>query len=72
MGDCNLDLLRLESHTKTNDFLEEISSHGRSHGLAVAIWITDHYPCSNLVVGISVGCFIFDLASLTLEVARPI
>jgi len=29
-------------------------------------------PCSNLGVGISEGCFIFDFASLPLEVARPI
>ena len=42
-------------------------------GLTVACWVTDHYhPCSNLGVGISEGCFIFDFASLPLEVARPI
>ena len=36
-------------------------------------WITDHYHfSSNLGVGISEGCFIFDFASLHLEVARPI
>jgi len=36
-------------------------------------WTTDHYlPGLNLSVGISVGCFIFDLASLPLAVARPI
>ena len=41
--------------------------------LAVACWTTDHYhPCSNLGVGISEGCFVFDFASLPLEVARPI
>ena len=46
---------------------------GRLRGLAVACWTTDHYhPCSNLGVGISEGCFIFDFASLPLEVARPI
>lgn len=28
MGDCNVDLLRFESHAKTNDFLEGIFSHG--------------------------------------------
>ena len=28
--------------------------------------------CSNLVVGISEGCFIVDFASLPLEVAQPI
>ena len=42
-------------------------------GLAVACWTTDHYhPCSNLGVRISEGCFIFDFASLPLEIARPI
>ena len=42
-------------------------------GLAVACWTTYHYhPSSNLGVGISEGCFIFDFASLHLEVARPI
>ena len=46
---------------------------GRLRGLAVACWTTDHYhPCSNVGVGISEGCFIFDFASLFLEVARPI
>ena len=46
---------------------------GRLRGLAVACWTTDHYhPCSNLGVGISEGCFIFDFASLPLKVARPI
>ena len=46
---------------------------GRLHGLAVACWITDHYHlCSNLDVVISEGCFIFDFASLPLEVAQPI
>ena len=46
---------------------------GRFRGLAVAYWTTDHYhPCSNLGVGISEGCYIFDFASLSLEVARPI
>ena len=34
---------------------------GGIRGLAVACWTTDHYhPCSNLGVGISEGCFIFD------------
>ena len=42
-------------------------------GLTVACWIIDHYqPCSNLGVGISDGCFIFDFDSLRLEVDRPI
>ena len=46
---------------------------GRLHGLAVACWTTDQYhSCSNLGVGISKGCFIFDFASLPLEVALPI
>ena len=31
-----------------------------------------YHPCSNLDVGISEGCFILDVASLPLEVARPI
>ena len=31
-----------------------------------------YHPCLNLGVGISEGCFIFDFASLSLEVARPI
>ena len=44
---------------------------GRLRGLAVACWTTDHtYPFSN--PGISEGCFIFDFASLPLDVARPI
>ena len=39
----------------------------------VARQTTDHYHLSsNLGVGISEGCFIFDFASLPLEVARPI
>ena len=46
---------------------------GRIRDLAVACWTTDHYHlCSNLGLGISEGCSIFDFASLTLEVARPI
>ena len=46
---------------------------GRLRGLAVACWTTDHYhPCSNLGVGISEGCFVFEFASLPLEVAWPI
>ena len=46
---------------------------GCLRGLAVACWTTDHYhPCSNLSMGISEGCFIFDFASLPLEVAQPI
>ena len=46
----------------------------RLSGLPVACGNTDHYhPCSNLGVGISEGCFIFDFASLLpLKVARPI
>ena len=50
-----------------------LATEGRLRGLTVACWTTDHYhPCSNLGVGISEGCFIFDYASLPLEVARPI
>ena len=46
---------------------------GRLRGLTVACWTTDHYhPCSNPGVAMSEGCFIFDFASLSLEVARPI
>ena len=42
-------------------------------GQALVCNITDHYhPCLNLGVGISEGCFIFDFASLPLEVTRPI
>jgi len=42
-------------------------------GLTIACWITDFYhPCSNLGMGKSEGCFIFDCASLPLEVAQPI
>ena len=48
-------------------------NRGRLRGLAVACWTTDHYhPCSNLGVGISEGCFVLDIASLHLEVARPL
>ena len=36
-------------------------NRGRLRGLAVACWIIDHHhPCSNLGLGISEGCFIFD------------
>ena len=39
----------------------------------VAHWTTDHYHLgSNLDVGIPEGCFMFDFASLTLEVTLPI
>ena len=45
----------------------------------VPLWssssVLDHRslpPCLNLRVGISEGCFIFDFASLPLEVAQPI
>ena len=50
-----------------------INYSGRLRGLAVVCWTTDHCrPCSNLGVGISEDCFIFDFASLLVEVARPI
>ena len=40
---------------------------------AVACWVTDQYHLSsNLGVGITEGCFIFDFASLPSYVARPI
>ena len=46
---------------------------GQLCGLVVACWMTDHYHlCSNLSVGISESCIIFDFASLPLEVAHPI
>ena len=46
---------------------------GRLLGLtAIVHWITDHYRLSsNLGVGISEGCFIFEFASLPSEVDRP-
>ena len=48
-------------------------SYRRLRGLAAVCWPTDYYhPCSNLDVGITEVCFIFDFASLPLEVARPI
>ena len=47
------------------------ASKGRLRGLGLACLITDYsHPCSNPGVGISEGCFIFDFASLHLEVAR--
>ena len=50
-----------------------MSSHSATVVELVARWITDHYhPCSNLSVGISEGCFVFNFALLPLEVARPI
>ena len=47
-----------------------INIRGRVDGTSmvwlVALWITDHYHLSsNLGVGISEGCFVFDFASLT-------
>jgi len=50
-------------------FPSYLSDRGRLCDLAVACWTTnDYHPCSNLGVGISEGCFIFDSASLPLEV----
>jgi len=50
-----------------------LPSWGCLHGLLVACWTTDHYHlCSNLGVGISEGCFIFDFTSLHLGVTWPI
>jgi len=44
-----------------------------SERVKIAHWITDHYHLSlNLTMGISEGCFIFDFASLPLEVTQPI
>ena len=58
--------------TRCNVSIEDFKN-GRLRGLAVACWTTDHcHPCLNLSVGLSEGCFIFDFASLHLEVARPI
>ena len=46
---------------------------GASVVLLVARWTTNHnHLSSNLSVDISEGCFIFDFASLPLEIARPI
>ena len=70
-------------HPNCNSLLYGISDYntnhlqriqkGRLRGLAVACWTTDHYhPCSNPGVDISEGCFVFDIASLPLEFARPI
>ena len=43
------------------------------YGTGSALDHISHYnPSSNLGVGISDGCFIFDFATLPLEVARPI
>jgi len=57
----------------TCDVQMYIGSPRRLRGLAIACWTTDHYhPCSNLGVGTSEGCFIFDFASLPLGVARSI
>ena len=64
------------SDENANIFVSDYSSketEGHHRCLAVACWTTDHYhPCSNLGAGTSEGCFIFDVASLPLEVARPI
>ena len=50
-----------------------LSKCGCLLGLAVACWTTYHFqPFSNLGVVISEGCFILDVASLPLKVARPI
>jgi len=44
--------------------LTPIAEVGRLRRLAVVCWTTNHYhPCSNLGVGISKGCFIFDFVS---------
>ena len=49
------------------------SYEGTSVVQLVARWTTNHYHLSsNLGRGIFQGCFIFDFASLPLEVARPI
>jgi len=45
----------------------------RLRGLAIVCQTTDHYhPCSNLGMGISEGCFMFDFASLPSEVTHSI
>ena len=59
--------------TASSTFLGRVCRDRRLCGLAVACWTTDHYHLgSNLGVGISEGCFVFDFASLPLEVDRPI
>ena len=64
-------LIKMEGRYLSFPLLSNIS--GRLHCLVVACWITDHcHSCSNLGVGISEGCLIFDFASLHLEIARPI
>ena len=71
------DYTRVSPHTNTIH-MESYYTHKRAHGGASVVrlivsWTTDHYHLSsNLGVGISEGCVIFDLASLPLEVARPI
>ena len=60
-------------HTHACTHFSHTWTHVRFRGLAVACWTTYQYhPCSNLGVDISEGCFIFDFASLPLDVARPI
>ena len=50
-----------------------VSFRGVSVVQLVAFWNIDYYHSrSNLGVGMSEGCFIFDFDSLHLEVARPI
>ena len=57
----------IEKFTRADPVLSRVKS------LAVACWTTDPYhPCSNLGVGVSDGCFVFDFAALPSEVARPI
>jgi len=72
---CEL-LLHIDLNTEVKVTCYQIHFYGclgRLRGLAVACWITDHYHLSsNLGVGISESCFIFDFASLPSEAARPI
>ena len=45
---------------------------GAPPGLVVVYWTTDHYHlCSNLSMGISEDCFIFDFALLPLAFSLP-
>ena len=81
---CVCVIIGIDLHVKTFEALDQPacivvwsikswSTVKTGSSLAVACWTTDHYhPCSNLGVGRSEGCFVFDYASLPLQVARPI
>jgi len=68
-----MNTITARTHLGLNRKLYNVMKYLGLRGLAVACCTTDYYhPCSNLGVGISEGCFIFDFASLRLEVVRPI